>query len=173
MRVVSLAARRSAEDAASDEVEVVLMRFSGGPLAEPVLLSTDPTARLADDPLTYGTRSRWQSTAREDYLFVPARAVLPDDQDDQPPAASVMIDILDAAMVEPLRSFVERSVQVDVAVVLASSPDAVEAEWRGLWLLAVDGDAGMMTLTIGREDETGEPHSALRMTREIAPGLHR
>ncbi len=62
---------------------------------------------------------------------------------------------------------------VDLAIVLASSPDLVEAEWRGLKLMTAEGDAGDVTFTFSREPLSQEPYPADRMTRQRFPGLIR
>lgn len=172
MRRLSLNARTAHDAAATDEVEVVLMRISHPDLETPVRLSTDPTERISVEPLVYGTRSTWAGGAVDTpYLFVIASAVLPDDQEDAPPVATIALEVVDRDMAAVLRSTTTRAT-VDVATVLASSPDEVESEWWGLELIGVDGDAGEIRLQVGREPLDQEPWPARRMTREAFPGLH-
>ncbi|HEY5209300.1 MAG TPA: hypothetical protein VIJ42_07635 [Stellaceae bacterium] len=75
-------------------------------------------------------------------------------------------------MATPLRATIERAT-VDMAIVLASSPSTVEAEWLGLKLMSAEGDSGSITLTISREFLTTEPACVVRMTRNTTPGLFR
>lgn len=174
-RLVSLAARTAADAHASDEVEIVLLVFRHPDLDAPLRFSTDPTLRLSDDPLLYGTRSRWQvsdPTAKaDDYHFVIASTLLPDDDDDAPGLATLVLELLDYRMVEPLRSFTHREATVDLAVVLSSTPDRPEIEYLGMQLMSASGDAARITLTIGPEDDEQEPHCAYRMTRMVTPAL--
>jgi len=170
-RLISLNARTASDAEYSDEIEVVLMRFYHPDLEAPVLLSTDPGKRISDDPLMYATRSRWQSTTPDDYLFVLASALLPDDLPETVGTAQIVLELLDYRMVEPLRSITKREGTADLAVVLASDPDTPEIEYRGLVLMGARGDASRLTLTLGPEDDEQEPHCRLRMTRLVTPGL--
>lgn len=172
MRRVSLNARRSQDASASDEVEVILFKITHDDLDMPIRLSTDPTERISVDPLAYGTRSTWLTTDGSPFLFCLLSTMLPDDQEDQPQAASVVIEVVDREIAAMLRSTTKRAA-VDMAVVLGSSPDLIEAEWRGLELITAEGDAGEIRLTISRDPITSEPYPARRMTRNVMPGLHR
>lgn len=172
MRRVSLTARTATDAIASDEVEVMLVMISHPALEAPVRLSTDPTERLSIDPLAYCTRSTWQTSDGSPFLFVLMSTTLPDDQEDQPQAATLMLEAVDHDMAKVLRSTIERA-RVDIAVVLASAPDTVEAEWLGLELVSSEGDAGEIRLSISRDPITSEPYPSRRMTRFAFPGLHR
>ena len=172
MRRLSLTARAVPAAAASDEVEVVLVRITHPDLAAPIRLSTDPTERLSLDPLAYGTRSTWPDAGGEPYLFVLASALLPDDQEDGPQQAQLVLEVVDADMATPLRATTSRAT-VDMAVVYAGSPDVAEVEFRGLQLVGVEGDAGELRLSLSRDPITSEPWPFRRMTRGAFPGLHR
>ncbi len=173
MRRVSLNARASQDASVSDEVEVMLIRITHPDLEAPLRLSTDPTERLSVEPLVYGTRSSWRSDDDgSPYLFALLGAMLPDDQEDQPQAATIVVEAVDRTIAEVLRSTTRRAT-VDLAVVLASAPHVVEAEWLGLELVSAEGDAGEIKLSISRDPITSEPYPARRMTRNVCPGLHR
>jgi len=172
MRRLSLNARAAQDAAASDEVEVILLKISHTDLDEPIRLSTDPTERISIDPLRYGTRSTWQSDGSQIHWFVLLATQLPDDQEDQPQAATIVVEVVDHDIAALLRSTTSRAT-VDVAVVLASSPDTIEAEWLGLELVTAEGDAGEIKLSISRDPITSEPYPGRRMTRNVMPGLHR
>jgi len=171
MRRLSLTARAAHDAASSDEVEVVLVRISHPDLEEPLRLSSDPTERISIDPLAYGTRSNWGG-APAIHWFVLASTLLPDDVDDAPAAATIVLEAVDRDMAAILRSTTRRAT-VDMAVVLAATPDVIEAEWTGLDLVAAEGDAGEIRLSISRDPITSEPWPARRMTRQVMPGLHR
>ncbi|HEY5209301.1 MAG TPA: hypothetical protein VIJ42_07640 [Stellaceae bacterium] len=72
MRRVSLNQRLSFDAAASDEVEICLIKISHPSLDAPIRLSTDATQRLSIEPLAYGTQSTWNSDggAVADYSFL-------------------------------------------------------------------------------------------------------
>lgn len=174
MRRVSVNARRAFDAASSGEVEVALFSFRHGDLDAPVRLSTDPTARLSIDPLIYGTRSAWDDAdpLNTPYLFVLASAEIPGDMEDAPSAATLVLENVDNDIAKLLRSFTSRA-EVRMAVVLASSPDVVEVEYRGLQLISSDGDVGEVTLSISRQPIEDEPAPMDRFTKDRFPGLHR
>lgn len=172
MRRVSLNARAAQDAATSDEVEVLLVRITHPDLDEPLRLSSDPTTRISTDPLAYGTVSRWGAPAGAVHWFVLASTMLPDDTDDAPAAATLILEAVDRDMATILRSTTIRAT-VAMAVVLASSPDVVEAEWTELQLVSAEGDAGEIRLSISRDPITSEPWPSRRMTRTAFPGLHR
>lgn len=172
MRRISINARAAHDDETTDETEIVLIKITHPDLDEPVRLSTDPTERLSLEPLAYGTRSKWQTTDKSPFMFVLLSVMVPDDKDDAPAAATLVLEAVDNRMVDILRSTTERAT-VDMAVVLASSPDLVEAEWFDMRLVSASGDASEITLQISKEAVTAEPWPAARMTKARFPGLHK
>ncbi|MBT9382231.1 hypothetical protein KM176_00015 [Pseudooceanicola sp. CBS1P-1] len=173
MRRVSLNARAAQDADISGEVYVALFEITHESLTETVRLSTDPTERITSDPLVYGTRSSWRgaNTATEPWLWTIASALLPSDMEDTPTSASLVLENLDSAMVKVVRSFTSLAT-VNMAVVLAETPDVIEAEYLGLQILSADIDAGSITLAISREEIEAEPFPSGRMTRDRFPGLH-
>ena len=173
-RRVSLNARRAIEDGNTAEIEVVLIVITHAALSAPIKITTDDTERLSVEPLAYGTRSTWRAaeTNDEPFLFVAVSAILPGDQDDTPAAATLVLENLDNLLAAELRKTTERA-RVDLAVVLAGSPDLVDYEQLDLRLVGAEGDAGEIILSISRDPITDEPWPAGRMTRERFPGLHR
>ncbi|AWI83071.1 hypothetical protein CEW88_04975 [Alloyangia pacifica] len=174
MRRVSLNARTAFDAATTSEVEVVLFQFEHSALPAPIRISTDPTVRLSADPLMYGTRSTWlgSNPTTEPFLFVLASAELPGDQEDAPPAAQLVLENVDNRIADQLRSVVRRAT-VHMAVVLASSPNDVEVEYRNLKLISSEGDAGEITLQVSRQPIEEEVVPMDRFTRDRFPGLHR
>lgn len=165
-------ARQALDAASSAEVEVALFVIEHPSLASPVRLSTDPTERLSADPLIYGTRSNWfgANKVTEPYLFVLVSAELPGDQEDAPAAATLVLENVDNDIAKLLRSFTDRPV-IHMAVVLASSPDLVEMECRDLRIVASEGDAGQVSLTLTRAPIEDETVPMDRFTRDRFPGL--
>ncbi len=175
MRRLSLNARAAFDDANSDEVEVALFVFEHPSLSQPVRLSTDPTERIEEDPeLIYGTRSTWMDAEPEDepYLFILASAELPGDMEDVPAAATIVLENVHQDMAAVLRSFTSRAT-VHMAVVLASSPDLVEAEWRNLKLVDARGDAGEISLSITRAPVEEETVPTDSFSKSRFPGMFR
>ncbi|WP_323036259.1 hypothetical protein [Pararhodobacter sp.] len=142
-------------------------------LEAPIRLSTDNTERLSTDPLMYGTRSSWRGSnpVTEPFLWIIASAVLPGDAEDAPASAQIALENLDAEMVQLVRSFTDPAT-ISLAVVLAETPDLIEAEWTGLQLVSADITAGEIVLSISRDEVELEPFPPGRMTRLNFPGLH-
>ncbi len=174
MRRLSLNARAALDAATTDEIEIVLLTVEHDDLPAPVRLSTDPTERLSIEPLMYGTRSSWfgADPATDPYLFVLASAEFPSDLEDTPAAATLVLENVDNEIAQLLRSFTDRPT-VHMAVVLASSPDLIEAEFRNLKIVGVDGNAGEVSLSISRAPIEDEHVPMDRFTKDRFPGLFR
>lgn len=173
-QLVSLNARLALDAETSEEIYVMLFEIEHSELPEPILISTDNGDRISDEPLVYGTRSRWRSSTGKprDFLWLIASTVLPSDLDDAPAAATIILENLDRAMAEVIRSFTTPAT-FHMAVVLASSPDLVEFEFTDLQLTTAEITAGEISLSISREEIENERVPGGRMTSRTFPGLHR
>lgn len=174
MRRISLNARLAQDAQASAEIYVALFYITHPDLEAPVRLSTDNTVRLSEEPLTYGTRSTWMGSnpASQPFLWIVASTILPSDMEDAPPAGNIVLENLDDEIATVLRSFTDLAT-IHMAVVLASSPNVIEGEWRDLNIVAADIDAGEVMVSFSREDITDEYFPSGRMTRDRFPGLHK
>jgi hypothetical protein len=175
MRRLSLNARTAHDAVGSKEVEVVLLHITHPETEQVIRLSTDPTDRISYNPPAYGTRSTWQDSDPADddeaFLFILMSVMVPDDQEDSPPAAQLVLEAVDNRIVDALRSTLQRAT-VSMALVLASTPDLVEQEWLNFKLISAEGGGDTINLTISRDPVTAEPWPAGRMTRDRFPGLH-
>lgn len=158
---------------AASEIGCALILVEHPDLAAPIRLSTDNTERFSTDPLYYGTRSSWRGAnpVTEPFQWVIAAAVLPGDADDAPASAQIVLKNLSSEMASLLRSFTDPA-SISTAVVLADTPDLIEAEWSGLQLGSADINAGEITLQISRDEVELEMFPPGRMTRMNFPGLH-
>lgn len=174
MRRVSLNQRLANDSASTEEIYAALFYIEHPDLPAPIRLSTDNTERLSSDPLYYGTRSTWltENPIADPYLWIVASTVLPSDMDDAPAAATIVIENVDNEIAKLLRSFTDLAT-MHIAVVLASSPDQIEAEYRDLKLISHDIGAGEVTLMVSRQDVEEEDYPVDRMTKDKFPGLHR
>lgn len=174
MRRLSLNARLASDAPSSSEIEVVLLEISHPDLPAAIRLSTDNTERLSTEPLYYGTRSTWRGAdpATEPYLWVVASATVPSDLEDTPAAGSISLELLDREMVSLVRSFITPA-SIHMAVVLADSPDLIEAEYADMLIMSADIDGGEITLSFSREEIENEYLPAGRMSRDRFPGVHR
>lgn len=171
-RRLSLNARLAHEADTSGEIEVVLFHITSPELEEPIRLSTDNAVRVSVDPEVYATVSNWRGgSVATPYLWIIASAVLPGETEDAPAQAQLVLENLDAGMVELLRSFTDPP-RVSMAVVMASSPDLVEAEWSGLQIASSDITAGEIVLSLSRDEIELEPYPSGRLSHHRFPGLH-
>lgn len=171
MKRISLNMRMQLDAQASAEIEAILVRVVT-PDNQVIRLSTDPTERISVEPLRYGTRSTWLSdNGPETFWFIGMTAILPDDQEDAPQAASIAFELIDAEISEMLRSTIERS-QFDMAVILVSDPNTVEHEVIGLEIVESSGDSSQVVIKASRVPRSSESWPKDRMTRQRFPGLH-
>lgn len=172
MRRFSLNARGAIGSQSSGEVEVALFYITHPSLSAPVRLSTDPTERLSEDPLAYGTRSNWlgSNPLTEPFLFVLAEAEIPSDQEDTPASAKIVLANVAKDIAALLRSFIDPAT-IHMAVVMASSPDLLELEYQGLSIVDSGGNAGEITLSISRAAIEDETVPMDRFTKDRFPGL--
>ncbi len=173
MRLISLNARAAHDGRGSAEIEVVLVKIEHPDIPGGVLrLSSDPTERFSLEPLLWGTRSTWLTDDNSPFLFVMMEALVPDEKDDAPAQASLVLQLLDSEVGEILTSTTVQAT-ASMAVVLASSPGNVEAEFLELRMTDSDIDSGQAVLRFSMEPLYEEPCPADRMTKERFPWLHR
>ncbi|APZ53144.1 hypothetical protein [Salipiger abyssi] len=162
--------RRDQAASQSSDPKVALFEFSHPDLPEPIRLCSAAIEVISRDPRTYGIRSAWRGEVAA-YQHVACGVTLPGDQPDAPAAVSLTFDLFDASLPELLRSFSTRA-DCRVALVMASAPDVVEAQWGPLDLVSAQiGDRIVISANRKRIEEEGAPF--LRFTRTMFPGLYR
>ena len=172
-RTISVNARRALDEGiASSEDQVALIRVTSPDGEDTVRLTTAAVERLSLEPLTYGVRSTWLTPSPENnpFLFILLSVQLPDDKEEGQGQVQLILDMADASMIELLRSFTGRAT-VDLAVVLADTPDLVEFEQQGMVLVGAQASGGQVVLSIAADPISEESFPTGRMTRERFPGL--
>ncbi|MEO0955796.1 MAG: hypothetical protein AAFY12_12440 [Pseudomonadota bacterium] len=166
--------RLSQEQNSTSEIEVALFHIEHSALSEPIRLSTDNTERLSVDPLAYGTRSSFNGAnpVSEPFQFVLVSADLPSDLEEAPAEAVLILENVTKGIADLLQMITTQAT-VDMAVVLASSPNQLEAEYRDLRLVRAEGDASEISLFLSRQPIEEESFPSVRMTKQRFPGLHR
>ncbi|KQP02667.1 hypothetical protein [Methylobacterium sp. Leaf93] len=164
-RLISLNARQAMNASATDDGPVMLIKITHATLPAPVYLSSDPTMRFSMDPLRYGTRHQGQ-----DYDFVIMGAIMPDDEKDSPPKTTLAFENVAPDMAAPLRA-ISSPARIDLTVVMALSPDVVEARYTNLRGVKASYDADAVSLDISREPYTSEPWPSGRFSPARFPGL--
>jgi len=112
MRNLTHAARRALYAPQAGEVLLVLLELSHPQMAQPIRVTSDGVDTIAGG---------------HTYQHFPFRVTWPDDTDETPPRAELSIDAVDRSIVLTLRQVSGSPIQVSMRVVLASSPDVVEA----------------------------------------------
>ncbi|MEM7303411.1 MAG: hypothetical protein AAF468_20210 [Pseudomonadota bacterium] len=169
-REISLNSRLAGDAQISGELEVVLLHITHESLSEPIKLSTDNVDRISENPLRYGTRSTWKTTDGSPFLFTLLSARLPDDNTNTISRGVIIIDNLDFGIGESLRATTTQAT-VDMAVVLASSPDIIEHEQSGLLLQKSSGDMHRYELELGRTPLSSQSFPKDRFTPDRFRGL--
>lgn len=164
-RTVSLTLRDAMYSQETGEIPVVLLTISHPSFAEIARLSSDPTTRLSDTPLQYGTVSRGQT-----YIFCPFSTALPDDIDQRAPTARLMVENVSRKLVEIIRS-VSSPATASIELVLASSPNSVEIEYPSFDIRSASYNANIMTLELSIDALTEEPYPAGNFDPSAFPGL--
>ncbi|GJE00540.1 DUF1833 domain-containing protein [Methylobacterium isbiliense] len=166
-RLISLNARQAVNAPCTDQVPVVLTEIRHSTLVTPLRLATDWTVRVSTEPLVYGFRHGGNV-----YEFIQMSAIWPDDQDRTAPKTTLVFANVTRDMVAPLRAILD-PVYVDLTIVMADTPDVVEARYTNLRGIRGSWDASQVPLDISREPLTSEPMPAGRMTKARFPGLFR
>lgn len=172
-RAVSEAFQAAANAEETGEVVVILLTITHADLEAPIRLSNDPTQRLdlleseseASGQPVYGTISRGDS-----YLYLPFQLTLPQEQDQSPPSARVVIENVGRDLVPLLRS-TSTPAQVTIEILLASDLETVEVTFPTLDLAQADYDAGQATLDLVVDYLANEPYPAGNFDPSGFPGL--
>jgi Domain of unknown function (DUF1833) len=102
------------------EVAIGLITITHPATPEIARISSDPTQRLGEDPLRYGTISRGQV-----YEHLPVNIIIPDSQEQSPPLSRMSIDNIDRELIALIRSSSEPATMT-LEVVSATEPDIVQ-----------------------------------------------
>jgi hypothetical protein len=104
------------------------------------------------------------------YQHFPFDITLADEKPDTPPQARLTISNVDREVIRAVRS-VRGRLSVDVAAVLASQPDTIEAGVYTFVLVNIDADVSTVTGTLVYEDLFSEPCPGDDITPTTFPGV--
>lgn len=138
----------------SGEIPAFLLTITHPTLAAPILLSTDQTIRLTEDPLTYGTISRGNT-----YLWAGVGLQLPDEQDGTAPAAKLVIENVTRDLIPLVRS-IQTPAQIKIEAVLISAPDTVEITMPSFDMTNLQYDMATLQFDLTMDALTTEPFPA-------------
>lgn len=173
MRTLSLTMRDAIFSQETNKVPVVLITFFHISLVDPIRVCTNPTQRLSDDPLIYGTISRG-----EQFVFIPMDAIYPDDIAGQAPRAKLSLDnisvegLMDGVnRVSDLIQLVPTPASVLIEVVLNTTPDIVEVAWDELQTAKATFNALTVEIDLSMDNFATEPFPAGLFTPSRFPTL--
>lgn len=149
----------------SGDVVVVLITIDHPSLDAPLRFSSDPTTRLSDDPLLYGTVSRGET-----FYFVPVKVALPDEQD-RSPEAKLTLDNISRDTIALIRAAVSPPPTALLEVVLAATPDVVEASFADFTVSKATSDAQQVEIELTFDTLGAEPVPAMKFDPGRFPGL--
>jgi hypothetical protein len=165
MRILSLNFRKAMFSQESGEVPIYLLTITHPSLTSPILLTTDPTARITTDPLVYGTVSRGTT-----FLYAGVDVTIPDEQDKSPPASKLMIANVTRNLI-PLARSVSTPPSVKIEAVLASAPDTVEMTSPALDMSNLIYDANQLVFDLTMDALVTEPYPSGNFSPAYFPGL--
>lgn len=154
MRALSPAALQSAFAQETEEVWLVLLTMTHASLP---------------DSLRFVSNFASVTSRGQVYIAFPFEIEFPDQDADNSGEARVTIDNVDRQIVQTIRD-ISSPPEVTLEVVMASSPDVVEAQFTGMVLRNVEYDAARVRGTLRFEDIMTEPVS-VQMTPARFPGL--
>lgn len=135
----------------SAEPVAFLLTITHPQLATPILLSSDATTRISDEPV-YATISRSLT-----FLYAACGLQIPDEQDGAAPAAKLVIENVTREVISLARS-VSTPPQVKMEVVLVSAPDTVEITWPAFDMTGLQYDGSTLQFDLTIDALTTEPY---------------
>lgn len=157
-RELSAAARAALFAQHTDECPVTLITVEHPALPAPL--------RLCDQPVNVISRGM-------EFVAFPFRIVLPTDLEDQPPTATLVLDNISREMTAWLRPLTTPALCL-IEIVLASSPDVVEAQWPEMRFAQNRWPPGGATIEIelGLDDISTEPLAQNSFNPSTTPGIY-
>lgn len=134
---------------------VVLISISHDDLEEPIRVNSS-----GKDVLHNG----------DNYVAFPFEVILPDDVDDRPPRAKLRIDNISREVVLAIRT-ISSAPRVTIRIVMAETPDVVEAEFLDFRLSNITYDQLTVEGDLTLEEFIGEPYPARVFSPADFPGL--
>ena len=154
-RTLSQAARRAVNAQETDKVFLLLLSLDHEDLAEPV--------RVVNNTQDVASRG-------DTYIAYPFEIALPDEDPDSVVRVTLRIDNVDREIVKNLRA-ISSPLSVGLEVIMAASPDTVEAGPFNMTLVSAEYDALTVTGELAFEDVLNEPFPGHSYVPSEYPGL--
>lgn len=156
MRTLSLAARQAIFARETGEAFILLLVLSHPSLSPPIRVCNNSA-----DLVSGG----------DTYQKFPFELNIPPDTEEAPPTVRLAIANADRAIVEAVRSLAGEAITATLSVVMASSPDSIEAGPFSFSIRDVSYDAAIVEGTLMFEDVLNEPFPADSFTPGRFPGV--
>lgn len=156
MRSLSATAKRAIFAGQTGEVFVFLLTLSHASLELPIRVCSDAVSTTSNGV---------------EFVPYPFNLVLPDETDNVAPQVTLEIDNIDREIVAAVRRATGSPIDVELSIVLASQPDAIEAGPFNFKLRSVTYDKLVVSGTLQYEDLLNEPFPGDTMTPTRFPGL--
>lgn len=121
-------------------------------------------------PLRFVANSQDIVSRGNTYLACPFQLALPDDADQAPPRVNLTIDNVALEITEAIRALVTAPL-LALEVILASSPDTIEAGPFNFTIRSAQYDATAVTAELVFEDVLNEPFPSATYIPKNFPGL--
>jgi hypothetical protein len=136
----------------------------------PVLLADGYVGRLTalttDEEVVYGVESRGKS-----FLFLPLEISMPSEEEAGVGRCSITLNYVTKEAIQLIRTQLTNPTQVTLELVLASSPNVVEASFPGFFITGATYNAESIGLELDMIDFTREPFPCYNFTPNYFPGL--
>lgn len=137
--------------------------------------NNQPTIRLSDGftqrlsetatEVVYGVKSRGY-----DYIFIPMNITLPTEESAQTPRCSITLEDV-TRYVTPIIRSINYSPKVLLELILAKTPDTVEASFSGFYVTSVTYNANTVQFELNMIDYNREPFPQYRFSPAYFPGM--
>jgi hypothetical protein len=151
MREIPLSSLQSMYALEADEYPIILISISREGEEEIIRMSSDPTERISEDPIGYGTVSE-VSGEEQTYVYFPFELTLPQDDGSTIPKMRIAVPNISAEIVWWLRSKLTTPIvtvtivsSVDLDTAIATFPDFEMGSFSG-GTLSIQGDLSLSNL---------------------------
>ena len=163
MRTIPLSALQAMYQISAEEFPVILLTISRG--EDVIRLSSDPTERISEDPIAYGTVSRDHT-----FIFFPFEITLPQDQAETVPRMTVRVENVSAEIGWWLRESTEKPL-VTVEILASGDLENPIAVFPDFELSGFRGGTMTVEATMILSSLENEPFPAGTFNPTHFPGL--
>lgn len=167
-RTLSLELLNAMYASETDLVVIALLTISHPSFAD-IRISSDPTTRISEEPLVYGTVSRGLT-----YYFAPFQIQLPDDVEEQAPSCNFIIENVSRELIKIVRNLNLRlgPAQFQIELVTTADLDDPEITYPEFDIRSVQYNANTLTFTAQIDALVDEPYPARSFDPSGFPALH-